>query len=578
MSLHIYPKTIGGHVYYYAQRSWREKVASDIPAKTRGSGKSRVRSETFYLGTADSIVERLQQTRQPLEVQHREFGFVAAAYQTAIRVGLVDLLRQHIPGSRYGIPRWIYFLLPIINRLQHATSKEQMGHWAAQTVLPSLLDFDPQQLNSRSFWYATDDIISESQLRLQRQKNPHLEEDLFVGLDDSVFRTIEEAVVQNLQAQFQLDGNSFLYDTTNFFTYIEEPVRSQLARRGHNKDSHHHLRQVGLALCVDKEWGLPLFHRIYRGNAHDSKVFAQVVTELIAALKVGFAQVEDLVLILDKGNNSPENFARLQGTVQWVGSLVPSHFSDLIQLPLETYEGTWDQYQYHRCERQVMNVPCTLVLTYQEPLARKQEHTLQNNLLKLQQQIEEQWATYKRVPQSVPQGILTLLRESRYADCLAVSCKEGKPFFETLPAAVEQRRKAFGKNLLFSSDLQAESAWIIQQYHAKDRIENDFKLLKNPELIRWRPSRHWTDTKLRAFGFCCVMALMLIRVMEILAAQADLIMSPAVLKEELSDLRQILMIYDIQTAETQISKRSSIQQRLWDLFDLGSVEKQLTGH
>jgi transposase len=178
----------------------------------------------------------------------------------------------------------------------------------------------------------------------------------------------------------------------------------------------------------------------------------------------------------------------------------------------------------------------------------------------------------------VPQGILTLLRESRYGDCLTVSCKEGKPFFETLPAALEQRRKSFGKNLLFSSDLQAESAWIIQQYHAKDRIENDFKLLKNPELIRWRPSRHWTDTKIRAFGFCCVMALMLIRVREILTTEAGLPMSPAVLKEELSDLQEILLIYDTQNAEMQISRRSSIQQRLWNLFDLSSVEKQLTGH
>jgi len=74
------------------------------------------------------------------------------------------------------------------------------------------------------------------------------------------------------------------------------------------------------------------------------------------------------------------------------------------------------------------------------------------------------------------------------------------------------------------------------------------------------------------------MALMLIRVMEILTAQVARTMSPVVLKEELSDLKEILMIYDTQTAEIQISRRSSIQQRLWDLFDLGSVEKQLTGH
>jgi len=50
MSLHIYPKEIRGHFYYYAQRNWREKPKG----KPRGSAKSRVRNETLYLGTAES--------------------------------------------------------------------------------------------------------------------------------------------------------------------------------------------------------------------------------------------------------------------------------------------------------------------------------------------------------------------------------------------------------------------------------------------------------------------------------------------------------------------------------------------
>jgi hypothetical protein len=54
-------------------------------------------------------------------------------------------------------------------------------------------------------------------------------------------------------------------------------------------------------------------------------------------------------------------------------------------------------------------------------------------------------------------------------------------------------------------------------------------------------------------------------------------MSPAVLKEELMDLREIIMIYDENNAETQISRRSSVQQRLWNLFDLGSAEGRLRG-
>ena len=41
---------------------------------------------------------------------------------------------------------------------------------------------------------------------------------------------------------------------------------------------------------------------------------------------------------------------------------------------------------------------------------------------------------------------------------------------------------------------------VITEYHAKERIDDDFKLLKLPKLIRWRPCRHWSDTKIRAFG------------------------------------------------------------------------------
>jgi transposase len=123
-----------------------------------------------------------------------------------------------------------------------------------------------------------------------------------------------------------------------------------------------------------------------------------------------------------------------------------------------------------------------------------------------------------------------------------------------------------------------ESSWSITQYHAKDRIEDGFQLLKDPGLIRWRPTRHWTDTKIRAFGFCGVMALVLLRVMQRKAAQAGLRMSAAVLKKELTDLREVTVVYEGPSAHTPISRRSSVQQRLWEIFHLGIVEKQLTRH
>lgn len=578
MAWRIYPKHPKGHTYYYAQRNHRVKAP---PSKDGKPAKSKVSTETIYLGTAESIIERIKGTGKPIEARHRDFGFVAAIYQTAVDTGLVELLQTHIPGERYGLPRWLYFILPIINRLHAATSKEQMGKWAKGTILPDLLDFDPRHLNSRSFWYATDDVISERKLRDRREENPELEEELFAGIDDAVFARIEEELMTRLKQKYNLLAHTLLYDTTNFFTYIEAPVRAKLASTGHNKDAHHHLRQVGLALCVDKEWGIPLFYRLYRGNAQDVKTFAGVVDDLIGAIRSGYEKVDELVLVLDKGNNSKTNFEALKGKLRWIGSLVPTHHKDLLALPLDHYEGTWMDCRYHRLVRTVMDIECTLVLTYSEKLARKQEHSLNNGIDKLKEQIRQKWAEYKKPPSTIPAGINTLVKESRYGSYIHITCQERQPVFsqtKEIEDRLAQKRKRFGKNLLFADGPHGDAPWIIEQYRGKDRIEDGFKLLKQPELIRWRPCRHWTDTKIRAFGFCCVMAMILIRVMERKTAIAGLPMSPLLIKEELSDLKEVIMVFDDKRVECQISHRSAVQQRLWDLFQLGTVEEQLTLH
>jgi transposase len=578
MAERIYPRTVNGHTYYYLQRTWREKLDPTATGKTRGSGKSRVRTEKIYLGSAASILKKLQENpRKAIEARHRSFGFVMAIYQTALDIGLVDLLQQHFPGTCYGVCNWLYFLLPMINRLESATSKEKMGSWSVSTVLPTVLQFDPGQLDSNSFWYATDEFISERALRDRRKKTPDLEDRLFVGLEDRLFNQIEEKLATTLQQQFDLSWNVIVYDTTNFFTYFEEPLRSRLARSGHNKAYRHHMKQVGLALCVEKEWGIPLFHRVYRGNSHDSKTFAQVVNELMAQIKSNSGEIANLVLVLDKGNNSEANFALLKDRIQWVGSLVPSHYSDLMRIPLSSYSGRFKEWDYYTSHSQVMKIDCKLVLTYNESLAKKQKHTITNGVQKLKKRLLERWNEYKRTPKKVPAGLLSIIKKDRYGKYLKLEYQNGKLLFLSTDCYSKQELY-FGKNLLFTDQTGASAEWVIDQYHSKEKIEDGFKLLKDPGLIRWQPMRHWTDTKIRAFAFCAVMSLALIRVMELKAAKAGLKMSAAVLKEELADLREITMIYDDKTAQRLISQRSSVQQKLWDLFQLGMWKKHLSIH
>lgn len=578
MTSHIYPKTINNNTYYYYQRTYREKIDKNAKGTNKGSGKSKVRTESIYLGTADTIFEKLKEKHEAIEVKSIDFGFCSAVYQTACEIGLIDLLKKYITGTTNGIPRWIFFALTVINRLQNATSKEKTGQWSEKTILPQLLDFKPKQIEGKIFWEAAESIISEKELKIKRMNEPEIKNELFSGIDDEIFQNIEQELFVKLCDYTNMNPDILFYDTTNFFTYIEEPARSCLAKTGHNKESRHHLKQVGLAICIDKEYGIPLFYRLYRGNNHDSSTFKGIANEMMSQLNLGFKNVKDLVLVLDKGNNSRVNFLELKDKINWIGSLVLSQYPELEGIAVEEMKESFDDTSYLRLEKEIMGIECVVLLTYNEKLKRKQTNSLEGGIEKLKNKIIKKCSEYKRAPRTLPAGIKSLIKESRYGKFLNAEIRNGKIEFSLNNLTIKEHKKNFGKNLLFSSDKTKESAWIIQQYKAKYAVEDDFKLLKLPDLIRFRPIRHWTDTKIRAFGFCCVMALTVIKVMQLKALKAGLSMSANVLKEELSDLRLVAMVYDDKTSQTKITTPSSVQKKLWEVFNLEQIKTELTIH
>ena len=130
--------------------------------------------------------------------------------------------------------------------------------------------------------------------------------------------------------------------------------------------------------------------------------------------------------------------------------------------------------------------------------------------------------------------IRTLQTDSPYGNLLDVSVTEGELHITEIPAAIEARKRPFGKSLVFSDMLHRETGYLIDTYHDRHIIEDDFQLLKDPTIIRFQPIRHWTDTKIRAYASCCVISMTLIRVMQWKTAQAGYKMTPKVLKEDLT--------------------------------------------
>jgi hypothetical protein len=147
----------GNNTSYLYRETYRVRVNPEDQGKKRGSGKSPVRTRAVYLGTAEKILNLVQEKREPLDITLREFGLVAAAYPTAREIGLQEIFAKRIPGQRRGVPRWVYFFLTIVNRLDNATSKNRMNQWIQNTILPGLMGVDAARINGKNFWYAADE-------------------------------------------------------------------------------------------------------------------------------------------------------------------------------------------------------------------------------------------------------------------------------------------------------------------------------------------------------------------------------------------------------------------------------------
>ncbi len=572
MNEKIYPKIINGKTYYYLQSTYREKIDTCNTGKNKGSGKSKVKTRSIYLGSASAIKKKLSTLKEPLEIRHKELGLVGAVYNIAKEIGLVEFFKNNIKGERHGIENWKYFLLAVINRIDNSTSKEKMGKWAGKTILPELLNFDPKKLNSKSYWYATDDVISEKELNDRRDKNPEIKQNIKTGIDDDIFTKIENELVENIKNKYGLFSDVFLYDTTNFFTYFKEPLRSYIAKSTKSKAGRNNLKHTGLALCVDKQWGVPLFHSLYRANSHDTKTFNEAIEDLIHIIK-DVIEVENMTLVIDKGNNSKDNFEKLVDKIKCVGSLKVSDHQDLNNIELKEYTNIYKEYKYITSKKHVMGINMKLVLTYNDKLYRKQENSLNANIEKLKNKITERWSEYKRTPKQVPKGIKNILSQSYYKEYIGVRCSKGKPAFINKTKEINKKKKKFGKTLLFASNNTEKTCNIIDLYHSKDKVEDGIKLLKDPHLISWQPMRHWTDTKIRAFAFCSVMALTIIRIMEYKATINDIRMSPQILKQELKDLKEVILLYDNGKIQKKTTHKSTVQKRLWDIFNLDEMKK-----
>lgn len=541
---YLQKKKIRGHTYYYYTET------------KRVDGKS-VKVQQIYLGNPDQILQKCtgaQQADPPVQTSHLEFGLAAALYQQALELGLIPLINSYATVTSAHLDVGQYLVLAAINRVCEPKSKNGIGSWYNKSMLPSLFTIPVSRATGQRFWDAMD--------RMVVKVIPSIEQDLWG-------RTLD---------QFSIPLDWLIHDTTNFFSYLAEQTPSQLNEKGHNKAFRHHLRQVGLAVSVVRGLGLPLIHELYGGSENDATLFPTAISRTIERVrKLSHAQVENLTVVFDRGNNSSNNIDGLDRKgVHFIGSLTPSHYPELCSIRLSRYTSVklensreilvFDT-KVHAFDRHVR-----VVITYNEAAARKKERRFQKDLGRALAELNQvRWAKVKDLEAKIrelvgPKLPAYLFKPEGTGANLKVGLNQ---------KALSTYKKRFGKTLIFTDRTDLTALEVAQAYNDRNEVERLFREMNDPLSVPFRPVRHWTDQKIAVHAFICILGLLLLKLLQLKLKKQGIALSFEIIKDELSSVQLGLWVTRSGKLFKIVSDRSKLQKKMFDILSLQNVASLL---
>jgi transposase len=469
----------------------------------------------LYLGSADELLNRLLQAPQgELRIRSFQHGDVAALKAAADRLGVVEIIDRHVPERARGLSVGTTLLLAALNRAIRPRSKRGWAAWAQQTSLARLFpQVQLERLTSQFFWDQMDCVQLEA------------------------LRAIEDELTQRIVRELGIKLDTLFYDATNFFTFIASTnVRPELPQRGHSKQKRSDLRLFSLALLVSREGHIPLCSQVYEGNRVDVRSFPESLTLIRERLANLAVEVDQITLVYDKGNLSKANQRLVdEASFSYVCSLVPAQHPQLLAIAHSQYQmlesPRLGQIPVLRLEQQIWGKRRTVLLFISERLRQGQIRGLMQHVKKAIRQLER-WKTQLAKPRSGPRTtdaaqrqIQTILSGQHVSRVLKVKYDPDQDGADRLHYEIDTTaidalaNELYGKRFLITDRNEWSDEQILLAYRGQSDVEEAFRQLKDDEHMAVRPQYHWTDQKICVHTFCCLLALLLGRLLEFQARE-----------------------------------------------------------
>jgi transposase len=503
----------GQHINVYTDMATLQKRKSrghtywSIVESRRVNGKPRpVILE--YLGTAEALLKRLTEG-VPKKVQSYTHGDVAVMLDIAEEFKIVETINKHLKFKpfRDGFTVGGSLLLAAIGRICQPTSKRNWYEgWARHTSLSYLIRMSLRRLDSQHFWDQMD------------------------ALPISTIPLIEEEIVTNLLEKEEIALDTLLFDTTNFFTYIDsENHRCTIAQRGKNKQKRMDLRQFGLLLLVTRKDQIPVVHKVYQGNFADQTVFKEEFKNILNRFKAIFGSLEDITLVFDQGNNSKKMLKNVADGIYFVGALSPYHHKALIEEAndsMTTVSINGRDVLCYNVRKEIWGLDFTVVVYISEKLLQGQIRGIKQDIKKLFKKLSELKEKIviptkrgkKRTQADLEKKISSMIGSLSSKEIIRWGINHLEKDAFDLNFWVDEERFNFlkeqwlGRRIVITNRHQWTAEEIVSAYWGQANVENAFKKMKDPFHLAIRPQYHWIDQKIEVHGFICLIAFLMVMI------------------------------------------------------------------
>jgi transposase len=298
------------------------------------------------------------------------------------------------------------------------------------------------------------------------------------------------------------------YDmTSTYFEGDRSLAEGDVRCFGYSRDHRKDRRQVVIGMVMTRE-GIPLCHHVFAGNTVDKST----VTGVVQDLKSRF-DLSRMVFVGDRGMLSDANLETLLD--EKLGFIVAhplrrnQQARDVIGPLAKQFDRHGEGEQFFEEQREGVR----FVVAFSPSMAKEVAEARKKRLAKADDWIKERLAKLaapgckgrRPTPQGTYDRIRDYLRDHGLLGFYEETLVDGNISIQKDRQVLAWENKIDGILMVETTDRTLPAEEIIRRYKELAEIERGWRSLKSTLLLR--PVYHWTEERIRAHVFICVLAL-----------------------------------------------------------------------